>query len=812
MKKIVFICLSIVIVFIELLLALTGPMATMEKPTAIVAPVFTSIEDTEYISEFTKTMESVLVRTGSFSIVKQTRFDDYFLKYPDKKKEFMTSTDYLEIAKIYEIKKLVIIQVYEYPDNNWLHVKVLDTTTEQKNVMFGMEFENIESLSENEELSKKLTFGAKTISFLDMIYLFLLVIQVLAVILYILKINIKFVLELFLIIAMILFLMSFFYAKNANMDYFQKFVATKGQVTMAADTQTEQLYIFIRFLPLFLINIIQMIPLWFKDFKSKSNTEKIKSAGFILTFTSAVLYTLSFPNNIVLWGIPVLGWIALVPLFLVLYNSGITKGIFYGICFGALQAILINFWQGTYSFMGLMVVGSGLVIEYVLFMLILIPCLKLCAKINPKLKFFALPVLWLAFEYIRSIGFLGYPWALSGQSQFVFTPFIQIASVAGIWGVCLIVLFANAAVTWIVQHIMEKKSFKLGIKTYIYPIAVAAVIFVNTIGGLISLYTLDKFEKTADEFYSLLIIQQNTDPRKHEYSDNLSTLFRISDKGITEAGETPDLVIWAEGGFPPDLRWWTKPAYKRTQNAQLIKKLKEYITSRNINLLTGTTDHTFIMDDNYEIIRKNYNSAGLLHPDGSVSGIYHKMHLVPFTEHFPYKKELPKMWEFLQKFDTSNWLAGSKRLIMETDSGLRLMAPICFEDAFPDHIRRFFLQDADLIANISNDYWSLSPVEGLQHGINGLFRAVENRRPMLRSTSSGYTVFADAAGRIKDDVSDFYAEGYIIVSIPKIKRPLTFYTKHGDWLPHFIIILCFTSVFSGLLFLIIRKIRKKAVS
>ncbi len=162
--------------------------------------------------------------------------------------------------------------------------------------------------------------------------------------------------------------------------------------------------------------------------------------------------------------------------------------------------------------------------------------------------------------------------------------------------------------------------------------------------------------------------------------------------------------------------------------------------------------------------------------------VYHKIHLVPFTEHFPYKKVFPRMWEFLQKYDTSNWLAGTERTILDTGE-LRFSTPICFEDVFPDHIRRFVLEDCDLIANMSNDYRSLSPVEGVQHGINGLFRAVENRRPMVRATTSGYTVYADAAGRIRNDVDEFFVKGVFTAEIPNLNRPLTYYTRWGDWLP-----------------------------
>ena len=114
---------------------------------------------------------------------------------------------------------------------------------------------------------------------------------------------------------------------------------------------------------------------------------------------------------------------------------------------------------------------------------------------------------------------------------------------------------------------------------------------------------------------------------------------------------------------------------------------------------------------------------------------------------------------------------------------MRIITPICFEDVFSDHVRRFVLGDADVILNISNDYWSLSPVEGTQHGLLALFRAVENQRPVLRSTSSGYTVYIDAAGRIQTGSPEPYTAGHAIAHVPLPERRLTLYTRWGDWFP-----------------------------
>jgi apolipoprotein N-acyltransferase len=89
----------------------------------------------------------------------------------------------------------------------------------------------------------------------------------------------------------------------------------------------------------------------------------------------------------------------------------------------------------------------------------------------------------------------------------------------------------------------------------------------------------------------------------------------------------------------------------------------------------------------------------------------------------------------------------------------------------------------DLIINISNDYWSLSPVEGTQHALLALFRAVENARPLLRATASGYTVHVDPVGRIRPGSPGPYTPGYLIADLRLPEGRRTIYRRLGDWFP-----------------------------
>jgi len=72
---------------------------------------------------------------------------------------------------------------------------------------------------------------------------------------------------------------------------------------------------------------------------------------------------------------------------------------------------------------------------------------------------------------------------------------------------------------------------------------------------------------------------------------------------------------------------------------------------------------------------------------------------------------------------------------------------------------------------------------------------VENQRPLLRSTSSGYTVYIDAVGRIHPGSPEPYTAGYTVARVPLPEKQLTVYTRWGDWFPLFCGLVCGLAVF-----------------
>ncbi|MEO7319792.1 MAG: hypothetical protein ABIZ56_12455, partial [Chthoniobacteraceae bacterium] len=68
-----------------------------------------------------------------------------------------------------------------------------------------------------------------------------------------------------------------------------------------------------------------------------------------------------------------------------------------------------------------------------------------------------------------------------------------------------------------------------------------------------------------------------------------------------------------------------------------------------------------------------------------------------------------------------------------------------------------------------------------QHFANSIFRAVENRRPLVRCTNTGVTCSIDRNGHV-DRWLPLFQQGFAArqVNVP-VQPAFTFYTKHGEW-------------------------------
>jgi predicted amidohydrolase len=238
----------------------------------------------------------------------------------------------------------------------------------------------------------------------------------------------------------------------------------------------------------------------------------------------------------------------------------------------------------------------------------------------------------------------------------------------------------------------------------------------------------------------------------------------------------------------------------------VIHQMTSVSSNHPVNVFYTVADPGSINPDPWEGNRVDYNAA-MLFERGRITTIYRKLHLVPFTEHFPYQKQLPWIYNALINADTHFWEKGKEATVFEA-SGVKFSTPICFEDTFGYLSRDFVLNGAELIVNLSNDAWSASLSAQMQHLSMAVFRAVENRRSMVRSTASGQTCAIDPNGKILAMAAPF-TESYLNVEVPvgatSSLSASSLYTRFGDYLGMAFTWAAFLVLIVGLILYIIQK-------
>ncbi|MDR2784991.1 MAG: apolipoprotein N-acyltransferase, partial [Treponema sp.] len=252
-------------------------------------------------------------------------------------------------------------------------------------------------------------------------------------------------------------------------------------------------------------------------------------------------------------------------------------------------------------------------------------------------------------------------------------------------------------------------------------------------------------------------------------------LKRLSLEAMRETPK-PDLVVWSETAFVPRIYWHT--TYRDDPPSwELIKELLDFLKQQDVPFVIGNDDARKEPPKNpREDYRVDYNAV-MLFEKGELVTWYRKLHLVPFTEHFPYEKQLPWVYNALKNADTHFWEKGNEATVFES-AGVKFSTPICFEDTFGYISRLFTGNGAELIVNLTNDAWSASLPAQMQHLSMAVFRAVENRRSMARSTASGQTCGIDPNGKILA-MAEPFAEAFLNVDLPVVKKT-TIYTRFGD--------------------------------
>jgi apolipoprotein N-acyltransferase len=378
----------------------------------------------------------------------------------------------------------------------------------------------------------------------------------------------------------------------------------------------------------------------------------------------------------------------------------------------------------------------------------------------------AVPFLWVAVELART-RVTGFPWDLLGTAQVDNISLSRITTLTGVYGVSFEILLVNVAVAAAFLVPRKKRATLL-----LASLAAAAVL---QAGRLVDApwvpwnhtallvqenipvdenWTRDTFQRTLREL---------TDLSEKAQAASSSSSSRSAATGAIGAAKT-DLIVWPESPAP----FFTTDPLFRNPVSEMARDARSWV-------VTGAIGNT-PAGQNGSSASEVFNSAALVSPAGDWSARYDKVHLVPFGEYLPF----PWLFGFaggLTK-EVGEFKAGTSRAPLEAGNA-RLGVFICYESVFPDEVRQFANQGAQVFVNLSNDGWYGDSGAYAQHLNQTRMRAIENDRWILSATDTGVTASIDPYGRTVARLPR--KERGVLVAPYALTSVTTFYTRHGDW-------------------------------
>jgi apolipoprotein N-acyltransferase len=383
------------------------------------------------------------------------------------------------------------------------------------------------------------------------------------------------------------------------------------------------------------------------------------------------------------------------------------------------------------------------------------------------------PLLWAGFEFVRATAFGGFPWNALGVSQWRNLALIQCAEWFGVYGISVLVLLMNAALAVTLLRLWPARAPAADgdVRRYrAHPelmIAILLLVLDWRVGQ-----ALGRIHLPRPGSFIVAAVQPAV-PQEKKWTDEqgvhiLSTLRRLTELAL-DGTPRPNLVVWPETATPDCV----------TVEGDSLDLVRDLLT-RGVPLLVGSMDVQGTPDDWVA-----YNSALLFTAPAGLTARYDKQRLVPFGEYIPLDSVVPA----LRRLAPMGWCCAPGRtatVFHLAEPEVSFAALICFEDTFAELCREFVRNGARLLINQTNDGWFDQTAGPRQHLSQSVFRAVENRVPLIRTANSGITCLIDSRGGLHGATDNAAgrpprAETRTWAVQPAASaQPLTFYTRYGD--------------------------------
>ena len=365
---------------------------------------------------------------------------------------------------------------------------------------------------------------------------------------------------------------------------------------------------------------------------------------------------------------------------------------------------------------------------------------------------FAFPAAWVVSEWLRGWLFTGFPWLYLGYSQTdaLLAPW---APVIGVTGISLLVAMAGSALAASLTWYQSRAAPLIGLATVL-------------LTGCAAIWLDDKdWTQPAGEPLKIgmlqpaLSLEQKWD---REQIINILTLYRDMNQDLLDN----DIIVWPESAIP---------VLKRHVDSYLDDTAK-LVAASDAALILGIPTMR-------PATAEYFNSIIAI---GEGSGIYHKQRLVPFGEYVPLEDWIRGGMKFFD-LPMSSFSRGQPGQSGLRAKGHHIGAYICYEIAYPNLVAKT-AGAANLLLTVSNDTWFGASIGPLQHFQMAQMRALENGKPLIRTTNDGISALVDHRGRLLQSIPQFTRATLEGTLTPR--SGATPFNRFGNWPVLLLALLC----------------------
>ncbi len=495
----------------------------------------------------------------------------------------------------------------------------------------------------------------------------------------------------------------------------------------------------------------------------------------LLSLLSGLLLAASWPQH----GFTPLIFVALVPLFFVQQQLGDSRrrGMFWlaWLTF-FIWNVLTTWWIWNSTHGGAIVA----ILFSSLFMATIFQVFHISKKwlFNNRRGFGILIFYWISWEYFNMNWDLTWPWLSLGNVFASKHVWIQWYEFTGVLGGSFWVILVNILVFNALQNYLSKEKIRM--------VRNLTILFLLLFVPLsISFYLYSHYRETRNPV-NVVVVQPNIDPYTEEYGLPPAEILQKNLKLAAEKiNDSTNYVVFPESTIQENI--WEG----NLRQSQSIRTLQKFIRPYpKLSMVIGASTFRWLRRNEKRtpaarFYRKGlyyyaYNTAFYLDNSPYVQ-VHHKSKLVPGVEKMP-------SWFFLKPLEkyaiNLGGIVGTLKgdnhttVFTNTQTGVKMAPLICYESVYGDFVNKTVRAGAELIVVITNDGW-WGPTPGYrQHFLFSVLRAIETRRDVAQSATTGISGFINQRGDILQKTA--YWKPAVISRQLNLNSRLTFYVKNGD--------------------------------